>query len=59
MSNKRLSSASFDGKKMKMPRNAKVQFDSPAFHTKPRIQITDDLGEVIWSAPNPEVMFVR
>jgi len=49
-----------DGKKMKIPRNAKAQFDSPAFHPKPRIKITDDLGKVIWSAPNEtEVMFVR
>lgn len=49
-----------DGKKIEVPQHAKVQSDSPAFQPKPRIQIRNDRGRIIWSAPNEtEVMFVR
>ena len=50
-----------DGKKIPVPGDTKVDWSGlPGYQLKPRIQITNDRGRIIWSAPNEtEAMFVR
>jgi hypothetical protein len=49
-----------NGKKMDIPADTIVKFGGKQFDPKPRIQITNNEGAIIWSAPSEsDFMFVR